>query len=189
MLGAWWDPLDGDIDPAQLCSALTRQARKAGAEVQRFNPVEQVTRKPGGEFIVHTRNGDITCEMIVNATGYRVNEVGRMLGVSHPVTSMEHMYLLTEPIHEIEQLDFRVPIIRDPGDDFYSRQEKTGLLVGVYEQDCKTFGMEGISPDFTMSLCPSDLDRCLDNMESVNGMHGILILADSPGTPIPNIPV
>ncbi len=167
LLGAWWDPLDGDIDPAQLCSALTRQARKAGAEVQRFNPVEQVTRKPGGEFIVHTRNGDITCEMVVNATGYRVNEVGRMLGVSHPVTSMEHMYLLTEPIHEIEQLDFRVPIIRDPGDDFYSRQEKTGLLVGVYEQDCKTFGMEGISPDFTMSLCPSDLDRCLDNMEGI----------------------
>ena len=71
LLGAWWDPLDGDIDPAQLCAALTRQARKAGAEVQRFNPVEQITRKPGGEFVVHTRKGDITCEMIVNATGYR----------------------------------------------------------------------------------------------------------------------
>ncbi len=167
LLGAWWDPLDGDIDPAQLCAALTRQARKAGAEVQRFNPVEQITRKPGGEFIVHTGNGDITCEMVVNAAGYRVNEVGRMLGVSHPVTSMEHMYFLTEPIQEIEQLDFRVPIIRDPGDDFYSRQEKTGLLVGVYEQDCKTFGMDGIDPDFTMSLCPSDLDRCLDNMEGI----------------------
>ncbi len=167
LLGAWWDPLDGDIDPAQLCAALSRQARKAGAEVQRFNPVEQITRKPGGEFIVHTRNGDITCEMVVNAAGYRVNEVGRMLGVSHPVTSMEHMYFLTEPIQEIERLDFRVPIIRDPGDDFYSRQEKTGLLVGVYEQDCKTFGMDGIDPDFTMSLCPSDLDRCLDNMEGI----------------------
>ena len=167
LLGVWWDPLDGDIDPAQLCAALTRQARKAGAEVQRFNPVERITRKPAGEFIVHTRKGDITCEMVVNAAGYRVNEVGRMLGTSHPVTSMEHMYFLTEPIREIEQLGFRVPIIRDPGDDFYSRQEKTGLLVGVYEQGCKTFGMQGIDPDFTMSLCPSDLDRCLDNMEGI----------------------
>jgi len=167
LLGAWWDPLDGDIDPAGITFALARKAREAGAEVYRFNPVEHITRKANGEFIVHTKNGDITCEKVVNATGYRVNEVGNMLGVNHPVTSMEHMYFLTDTIPEIEQLDFRVPIIRDPGDDFYSRQEKNGLLVGVYEQGCQTFGMNGIDPDFTQALCPSDLDRCLDNMERI----------------------
>jgi dimethylglycine dehydrogenase len=167
LLGAWWDPLDGDIDPAGLTFALARQARKAGAEVYRFNPVENITRKSNGEFIVHTQNVDITCEAVVNATGYRVNEVGAMLGVSHPVTSMEHMYFLTESISDLEALDFRVPIIRDPGDDFYSRQEKKGLLVGVYEQGCKTFGLDGIDPHFTKALCPSDLDRCLDNMERI----------------------
>ncbi len=167
LLGAWWDPLDGDIDPAQLVFALARRARKAGAEVYRFNGVHDITRKAGGEFIVHTKNGDITCEMVVNASGYRVNEVGAMLGISHPVISMEHMYFLTEPIPGIEALDFRVPVIRDPGDDFYSRQEKTGLLVGVYEQGCRPFGMDGIDPGFTSSLCPSDLDRCLDNMEGI----------------------
>jgi dimethylglycine dehydrogenase len=167
LLGAWWDPLDGDIDPAGITFALARKAREAGAEVYRFNPVENITRKPGGEFIVHTKNGDITCEKVVNATGYRVNEVGNMLGVTHPVTSMEHMYFLTDTMPELEALDFRVPIIRDPGDDFYSRQEKLGLLVGVYEQGCHTFGMDGIDPDFTQTLCPSDLDRCLDNMEHI----------------------
>ncbi len=129
--------------------------------------MENITRKPNGEFIVHTAKGDITCEMVVNATGYRVNEVGRMLGVEHPVTSMEHMYFLTDTIAELEAMDKRVPIIRDPGDDFYSRQEKNGLLVGVYEQGCKTFGMHGIDPHFTQALCPSDLDRCLDNMERI----------------------
>ena len=167
LLGAWWDPLDGDIDPAGITFALARKAREAGAEVYRFNPVESITRKTNGEFIVHTRNGDITCEKVVNATGYRVNEVGNMLGVTHPVTSMEHMYFLTDTMPEIEALDFRVPIIRDPGDDFYSRQEKNGLLVGVYEQGCQTFGMHGIDPDFTQALCPSDLDRCLDNMDRI----------------------
>ncbi len=167
LLGAWWDPLDGDIDPAGLTFALARKAREAGAKVYRFNPVENITRKPNGEFIVHTAKGDITCEMVVNATGYRVNEVGRMLGVEHPVTSMEHMYFLTDTIAKLEAMDKRVPIIRDPGDDFYSRQEKNGLLVGVYEQGCKTFGMHGIDPHFTQALCPSDLDRCLDNMERI----------------------
>lgn len=164
---AWWDPLDGDIDPSQLTQALARRARQEGAEVVRFNPVEGLTQKPNGEWIVHTKKGDITAEYIVNATGYRVNEVGKMMGVTHPVISMEHMYFLTDPIKQLEEMDDRVPIIRDPGDDFYSRQEKNGLLVGVYEQGCKTFGMDGIDPDFTMALCPNDLDRCLDNMERI----------------------
>ena len=167
LLGAWWDPLDGDIDPAGLTFALARKAKQAGATVYRFNEVQNISRKRNGEFVVHTQKGDITCEMVVNAAGYRVNEVGSMLGVEHPVTSMEHMYFLTESIPELEMLDFRVPIIRDPGDDFYSRQEKKGLLVGVYEQACRTFGMNGINPEFTKALCPSDLDRCLDNMERI----------------------
>ena len=39
LLGGLWDPLDGDIDPAQLCQALARRARKAGAEIHRNTPV------------------------------------------------------------------------------------------------------------------------------------------------------
>jgi dimethylglycine dehydrogenase len=31
---------------------------------------------------------------------------------------MEHMYFLTDTMPELAALDFRVPIIRDPGDDF-----------------------------------------------------------------------
>ena len=167
MLGAWWDPLDGYIDPSGITLALARKARLAGATVYRSNPVENITKKANGEFIVHTLKGDITCEKVVNATGSRVNEVGSMLGVEHPVTSMEHMYFLTDDIPELEALDFQVPIIRDPLDDFYSRQEKNGLLVGVYEQACKTFGLDGIDPSFTKDLCPPDLDRLLDNMEGI----------------------
>lgn len=165
LLGALWDPLDGDIDPAQLCQALARRARNAGAEIYRFNPVEDINQKTDGSWIVHTQNGDIHCEKVVNAGGYRCNEIGAMMDVGFPVASMEHQYLLTEPIPEIEALDFRVPLIRCPTDDFYSRQEKHGLLVGFYEQDCKTWGLDGIDPNFTMALCPNDLDRLVDTME------------------------
>ena len=167
LAGGLWDPLDGDIDPSQLTQALARGARRAGAEVVRFNPVEAIERTRAGEWLVHTKNGDVSCEIVVNASGYRVNEVGRMLGVEHPVMSMEHQYFLTEPIAQLQAQDWRVPILRCPRDDFYARQEKHGLLVGLYEQDCRTFGMEGIDPAFSMQLCPNDLDRCLDTMEQV----------------------
>ncbi len=167
LAGGLWDPLDGDIDPAQLCQALARRARKAGAQVYRHTPVTGLRQKPNGEWIVETSKGDIACEIVVNAGGYRCNEIGAMMGIELPVVSMEHQYFLTEPIPEIEALDHRVPLLRDPIDDFYSRQEKHGLLVGIYEQGCKTWGLDGIDPDFTNALCPDDLDRCLDNMERV----------------------
>ncbi|MGB1213192.1 MAG: FAD-dependent oxidoreductase [Pikeienuella sp.] len=166
LMGALWDPMDGDIDPAQLCQALARRARKAGAEVQRFNPVEALTQHRDGTWTVHTKNGDIVAEKIVNAGGYRCNEIGKMMGVEHPVASMEHQYMITDTLPEIEALgdDFRAPLIRCPQDDFYQRAEKKGLLIGFYEQDCKTWGLDGISPDFTMDLCPDDLDRVTDVM-------------------------
>ncbi|WP_298974800.1 FAD-dependent oxidoreductase [uncultured Roseobacter sp.] len=165
LLGGLWDPLDGDIDPAQLCQALARRARKAGAEVYRNTPVIGLTQKPDDSWVVHTEKGDIACEVVVNACGYRVNEVGAMMGVHHPVMSMEHQYFLTEEIPAIRDAGHRMPLLRCPISDYYCRQEKHGLLVGFYEQDCKTWGMDGIDPNFVNALCPDDLDRVTDVLE------------------------
>ena len=171
LLGALWDPFDGDIDPVPLCHALVRKARAKGAEVYRQTPVTGLTQQPNGEWVVHTPNGDITCEHVVNAGGYRCNEIGELMGVMHPVASMEHQYFLTEAIPEIaqfaERTGKRVPLIRCPTDDFYCRQNAQGLLVGFYEQECKTWGLDGIDPAFTSALCPNDLDRVAPVMENV----------------------
>jgi dimethylglycine dehydrogenase len=167
LAGALWDGEDGDIDPAQLCQALARRARKAGAEVYRHTPVTGIKQRPDDSWTVQTTKGDIDCEVVINAGGYRCNEIGAMMGVSHPVVSMEHQYFVTEAIPELEALDHRVPLLRCPTDDFYSRQDKKGLLLGFYEQDCKTWGTDGIDPDFTNALCPDDLDRIMPVLENV----------------------
>ena len=44
-------------------------------------------------------------------------------------------------------------------------RKRNGLLVGFYEQDCKTWGMDGIDPNFVNALCPDDLDRVTDVLE------------------------
>ena len=165
LLGGLWDGNDGDIDPASLCQALARRARKAGAEVYRNTPVTGLTQHQDASWTVHTDQGDITCEIVVNACGYRVNEVGAMMGVHHPVVSMEHQYFVTEDIPAIVDAGHRMPLLRCPISDYYCRQEKNGLLVGFYEQDCKTWGMDGIDPHFVNALCPDDLDRITDVLE------------------------
>ncbi len=165
LVGGLWDPLDGDIDPAQLCQALARRARKAGAEVYRNTPVTGLIQHSDDTWTVQTEHGNIDCDIVVNASGYRVNEVGAMMGVHHPVSSMEHQYFLTEEIPAIRDAGHRMPLLRCPISDYYCRQEKNGLLVGFYEQDCKTWGMDGIDPNFVNALCPDDLDRVTDVLE------------------------
>ncbi|MDB4065313.1 FAD-dependent oxidoreductase [bacterium] len=165
LIGGLWDGNDGDIDPAQLCQALARRARKAGAEVYRNTPVTGLTQHKDDSWTVHTEHGDIDCEIVVNACGYRVNEVGAMMGVHHPVMSMEHQYFVTEDIPAIAEAGHRMPLLRCPISDYYCRQDKNGLLVGFYEQDCKTWGMDGIDPHFVNALCPDDLDRVTDVLE------------------------
>jgi len=165
LIGGLWDPLDGDIDPAQLCQALARRARKAGAEIHRHTPVTDLTQRSDDTWTVHTSAGDIDCDIVVNACGYRVNEVGAMMGVQHPVASMEHQYFLTEDIPEIVAADKRMPLLRCPISDYYCRQERGGLLIGFYEQDCRTWGMDGIDPNFSSALCPDDLERVMDVLE------------------------
>lgn len=165
LLGGLWDPTDGHIDPAQLCQALARRARLAGAEVNRHTPVTGLTQHADSTWTVHTGAGDVKCEIVVNAGGYRCNEIGTMMGVQHPVASMEHQYFLTEDIPAIAEAGQRIPLLRCPISDYYSRQEKNGLLLGFYEQECRTWGLDGIDPKFTNALCPDDLDRVTDVLE------------------------
>ena len=165
LLGGLWDGEDGDIDPAQLCQALAFHARRAGAEVYRHTAVTGLTQHSDDTWTVQTDKGNIDADIVVNACGYRVNEVAAMMGVQHPVASMEHQYFVTEDIPEIVDAGHRMPLLRCPISDYYCRQEKNGLLVGFYEQDCKTWGMDGISPSFANDLCPDDLNRVMDVLE------------------------
>lgn len=165
LLGGLWDGADGDIDPAQLCQALAFHARKAGAEVYRNTAVTGLTQHKDDTWTVETTRGNIDADIVVNACGYRVNEVGAMMGVHHPVASMEHQYFVTEDIPAIVAAGHRMPLLRCPISDYYCRQEKNGLLIGFYEQDCKTWGMDGIDPKFTNALCPDDLERVMDVLE------------------------
>ncbi len=165
LLGGLWDPTDGHTDPAQLCQALARRARLAGAEVNRHTPVTGLTQHADQTWTVHTEKGDVKAEIVVNAGGYRCNEIGAMMGVSHPVASMEHQYFLTEDIPAIAEAGHRMPLLRCPISDYYCRQEKGGLLLGFYEQDCRTWGMDGIDPKFSNDLCPDDLERVMDVLE------------------------
>ncbi len=161
LVGGCWDPLDGDIDPAQLTQALATGARAMGAKIVRFCPVDGV-RRDNDEWVIQTPEGEIRCEFVVNAAGYRAAEVGRMFGRELPCVSLAHQYLITEEIPELEAREHKLPLLRDPDSSYYLRQEKHGLLLGPYEKGCRAHWLGGDDPmpdDFSFQLYPDDLNR------------------------------
>ncbi|WP_299722181.1 FAD-dependent oxidoreductase [uncultured Tateyamaria sp.] len=169
LAGGLWDPLDGDIDPAQLTQALAKGAREAGGRIERFCPATGIERD-GDEWIVKTPKGDIRCEFVANCAGYYAQRVGEMFkpfgGRTVPMVVMSHQYFLTEPIAELEawtkEKGHKMPMIRDVDISYYLRQDKYGLNLGPYERNCKAHWVTPDDPmpeDFSFQLYPDDLER------------------------------
>ncbi len=165
LAGALYDPSDGDIDPAQLTQALAKGARDMGAAIARFCPVTGV-RRDKDEWVVETPKGEIRCEYVVNAAGYRAGEVGRLFGRDVPMMVMSHQYILFDEIPELaawsKEAGHKLPLLRDVDTSWYLRQEKNGMNLGPYEKNCRAHWANADEPmpdDFSFQLFPDDLDR------------------------------
>lgn len=170
-----WDPCDGDIDPAQLTQALAKAARDRGAKVVRFTPVTGLMQRPDGAWVVRTDKGRIVAEHVVNAAGYYADEIGRMVGRDIPMVAMSHQYLITETVAALEGRAGKLPLLRDPEDSYYLRQEGQGLLLGPYEWDARAMWTDGSRPaDFAFQLWPDDLERLERHIEAAMGRVPIL---------------
>ena len=163
LLGAIHEPDDGHVDPTLATNALAAGARSRGAEIRRHEQVEAIERDASGAWIVHTGRGAIRSEHVVNAAGTWCREIGAMMGVDLPVVPMLHQYLVTAEVPEIAARiaagEPELPMIRDPEESWYLRQERGGFIVGPYEADGRPWGVDGIPPGFGMELLPPELDR------------------------------
>ena len=106
-----------------------------------------------------TDQGEIDCEVVVNAAGYRAGEIMAMVGQELPIVAMSHQYLVTGSIPELEARAGRLPLLRDPDVSYYLRQERAGLLLGPYEWEARPHWLDGIPEDFANQLFADDLDR------------------------------
>lgn len=177
LIGGQWDPLDGDIDPAQLTQAFAKGARDLGARIVRFCPVTGISQIAGGQWRVETAKGAVTCEIVVNAAGYRAAEIGRLYGRDIPCVAMSHQYLVTESIPELAGRKDKLPLLRDPGDSYYLRQEGEGLLLGPYEWRATPHWPDGVPKDFAFQLFPDDLDRLESHIQKACGRVPLLARA------------
>ncbi len=160
VLAAAFLPTDGYIDPASVTQAIAKGARLRGANIIEDTKVTSITVVGRRVTKVHTSQGDIECDLIVNAAGMWGLEIGRLAGVRVPAFAVEHQYILTGPITEMAASDIRkMPTMRDPDHLVYYKPDGQGLLVGGYEPDTLAFATDGIPVPFQRQLLDPNLDR------------------------------
>ncbi|MER8547268.1 FAD-dependent oxidoreductase [Mesorhizobium sp. M0684] len=168
-VGAMWDPVEGHLDPSGTTHAYAKAARKLGAEIVLRNRVVELTQEVDGTWNVVTEQGTVKAEHVVNCGGLWAREIGRMVGVELPVLAMEHMYLLTEPMPEVEEFNKstgREMIgVLDFKGEIYTRQERNGILLGTYEKACKPWSPVNTPWDFGHELLQPDIDRIAPSLE------------------------
>jgi dimethylglycine dehydrogenase len=76
---------------------------------------------------------------------------------------MEHHYILTGDIDELAEFDGELPLILDLDGEIYLRQERNGVILGVYEKNSTPWSVDGTPWDYSETDL---LESRLENLES-----------------------
>jgi len=157
LVGAIWLPNDGKANPTDVTASLAKGARLRGARIQQRVRVTGVLVERGRVRGVRTDHGDVEADVVVNCAGQWAKQVGAMAGVTVPLHSAEHFYVVTEPIDGVHP---DLPVLRDPDGYTYIKEEVGGLVVGGFEPEAKPW----VSPDeipypFEFQLLEEDWDH------------------------------
>ena len=156
VVGAVFVPTDGYIDPTGLTMALARGARAGGAKLIEGVTVTGIDTKDRRATRVRTDQGDVDCEILVNAAGMWADRIGAMAGVKVPAVAVEHQYMVSEKSDEIPK---GLPTLRDPDKGFYLKPDVAALVIGGWEPNTVPFGRGGVPFSFGRELLPSNFDR------------------------------
>ena len=154
--GAVHVPDDGYLEPNGITRELARRAAARGAEVVTGTRVTGIRLDPRGRIQgVETTAGPIRAECVVNAAGQWAPRVAAMAGVDLPIVPLMHQYLITRPVPG-QELPRQMPVVRDPENLVYVREEVGGYLVGGFEPHPRAWRLDDVPWEFTQQLLPAE---------------------------------
>lgn len=167
VVGAMYGPRDGYMDGPELCNALLRLGRELGVEFKRDAEVRSAVSGAGG-VTLETAQGRFEADVVINAAGSWLAEVGDLLGAPVPIDNQLHEIVM----FNVPSLrDRRVPTVQTyfPGsgeDAVYVRPEGEGrFLVGLHSyestKDPVAPGTAGrqVSEEYLGELVEAAMDR------------------------------
>jgi sarcosine dehydrogenase len=162
LVGAAFLPTDGQVNPSDVTQSLAKGARRRGVRIIEDTKVTGIEIQDGRVAAVLTAKGRIACEIVVNCAGQWAREVGHLAGVNVPLVSVQHQYLITEPMPEVPR---GLPTLRDPDRLTYYKEDVGGLVMGGYEPNPIPWAVDGIPDGFNFQLLQPNWEHFQPIME------------------------
>ena len=158
VIGGVYIPKDGQADPIGVTNVLAKAAKQLGVKIIENCSVNKILTKNSKIDSVSTSSGKIECEYIVLASGMWSRQIAADVGVSVPLYPVEHFYILTEPV---KNLDKALPVLRDYNHCLYIKEDAGKFLVGIFEPNAKpAFTKTNKVPDdFSFAELQEDFDH------------------------------
>jgi len=170
--GATWIASDGHVDPYSLTHAYAKGARAGGVRIVEGVTVTGFAISDRRLTAVKTTDGDVGCEVVVNAAGLWARQLGELAGINLPVTVLEHEYFVTEKSPAVPD---DLPTLRDPDANFYVKPEPGAMAIGGWEKAARAaHGLGRLPMTFGQELFPDDLDRISEVIEGAASRIPIL---------------
>ena len=165
IIGAAYTPCDGHVDPSSTTFALAKAAKLRGSSIRTNSCVLGLKRSRSGNWLVETEHGVVVSEHVVIATSFWAREMLSKLGLNFPIYALEHHEIITDTIDELRNAENELPTIRDRYVPCNIRQERDGLLCGIYESSPVPWAVNGIPKDFAEDLLTVDTSRLQPHLD------------------------
>ena len=142
--GSIYLPDDGWVDPHAVTLYMAKKAQEMGVTVHtgvRVEDVELSSRRRVKAVV--TDKGRIECEQVLNAAGMWAGRIADMVGVVTPIVPVQHQHLTTVPMED-HIFPANTPVLRDPDNLCYLREEIEGLLIGGMETSPLSWNDRGV---------------------------------------------
>ena len=157
LVGALFIPKDGQTSPVDTTMALIKGARQGGATIVEGVAVQRLLKDGDTCIGVETEDGHtVEAETVVMAAGMWTRHLAETIGVNVPLQACEHFYIVTEPLEGAER---GMPIVRDPSNYTYFKEETGKIMAGFFEPKAKIWNLDGVPRDFCFGTLPEDWDH------------------------------
>ncbi|MCZ6632195.1 MAG: FAD-dependent oxidoreductase [bacterium] len=135
--GAYYVPTDGIARAVRAGEAMARAAQACGATFYGQTAVTGIEVENGRMQAVLTSRGRIATEQVLVCAGIWGPLIGRMAGVSIPLTPVQHQYTITSPLPELagETREVVHPVLRHQDYAMYFRQHADCYGIGSYKHE------------------------------------------------------
>ncbi|HET8558102.1 MAG TPA: FAD-dependent oxidoreductase [Gaiellaceae bacterium] len=158
LYGAVWMPGDGAVDPHIATYAVANAARELGVEIRIHTLVTGIDVRDGAVRAVQTEQGEIECEIVVNAAGMWAPRVAAMVGAFTCSIPVDHQHIALHAVAGHE-LPHDTPCFRDTDNLVYGKAESGGVLFGGYEPNPVSRWEDGVPWDHGARALPPDHER------------------------------